>query len=151
MSLDVYLDVDTPVSQTPSNRIFIRENGSTVELSREEWDQRFPGREPVTLRDEDETTTRVYQANITHNLTRMAQDAGIYEPLWRPDEIEVARAEQLIDPLDEGLKMLRADPERFKKLNPENGWGTYEGLVQFVEDYLEACRRHPQATVSVWR
>ena len=151
MSLDVYLDVDTPVSQTPSDRIFIRENGSMVELSREEWDQRFPGREPVTVRDEDETTTRVYQANITHNLNRMADAAGIYKPLWRPDELEITRAEELIEPLSSGLEALKSNPERFEELNPENGWGTYEGLVQFVENYLGACRQYPQATVSVWR
>lgn len=151
MSLDVYLDVNTPVSKTSSDRIFIRENGSRVELSREEWDQRFPGREPVTFRDEDETTTRVYQANITHNLNRMADAAGIYKPLWRPDEIGITRAEELIQPLSSGLDALKSDPERFKQLNPENGWGTYEGLVQFVENYLEACRQNPQATVSVWR
>jgi hypothetical protein len=45
---------------------------------------------------------------------------------------------------------LQADPARFQSLNPSNGWGTYEGLVQFVTAYLAACVQFPDATVSVW-
>lgn len=29
----------------------------------------------------------VFWANITHNLGRMADEAGIYKHLWRPEEI----------------------------------------------------------------
>jgi len=93
----------------------------------------------------------VYTANITHNLNKMAQEAGIYEHLWRPDEIDITNAGQLIGPLREGLALLKSDPNRFEAFNPENGWGTYEGLVSFVEKYLAACEENPDADVSVWR
>lgn len=43
------------------------------------------------------------------------------------------------------------DPARFKKLNPENGWGDYKGFIEFVRAYLEACSENPDAVVSVWR
>lgn len=89
-----------------------------------------------------------YSANITHNLNKMAEEAGIYKHLWRPEEIEITRAGQLLEPLREGLDRLKADPERFKKFNPPNGWGSYEGLTQFVESYLEACKENPEALVS---
>jgi len=93
----------------------------------------------------------VYDANITHNLGRMADEAGIYECLWRPDEIGVNTAVQLIEPLRAGLDRLKADPQRFRALNPPNGWGTYQGLVTFVERYIEACVNNPDAEVSVSR
>lgn len=92
-----------------------------------------------------------YKANITHNLGKMADAAGIYEHLWRPDEIGVTHAEQLIHPLTVGLAKLRAEPDKFKALNPPNGWGDYDGLVGFVAGYLAACQAHPAATVRVWR
>ena len=95
--------------------------------------------------------TEVYSRNITHNLGKMAAEAGIYEALWRPEEINVTTAEQLVPLLETGLETLRADPERFKKFNPENGWGDYEGLVNFVETYLEACKENPDAEVNVSR
>ncbi len=95
--------------------------------------------------------TEIYWRNITHNLGQMAAEAGIYEHLWRPEEIGITTAEQLIAPLREGLEKLHADPSKFKKFNPPNGWGDYEGLVGFVEDYLAACIKNPDATVAVSR
>ena len=100
---------------------------------------------PVTEEQE------VYARNITHNLGKMAAEAGIYKHLWRPDEIEVHKASQLIGALEAGLDLLRADPKRFMALNPENGWGSYEGLVEFVETYLAACKESPDAVVRVSR
>lgn len=94
---------------------------------------------------------QVYSANITHNLNTMAEEAGIYEHLWRPEEIGIDKAAQLIEPLRNGLKLLRSDPSRFQKHNPSNGWGAYEHLVSFVEGYLRACEENPDADVSVWR
>lgn len=95
--------------------------------------------------------TEVYWRNITHNLNRMATEAGIYKELWRPDEIGITKAAQLIEPLTKGLELLRSDPERFRAFNPENGWGSYEGLCNFVESYLAACRAEPDADVRVSR
>lgn len=95
--------------------------------------------------------TDVYWSNITHNLGEMAEEAGIYNALWRPDEIGITQAAQLIEPLQAGLSLLKSDPVRFKKFNASNGWGTYEHFVPFVEKYLEACQDNPDAEVSVSR
>jgi hypothetical protein len=100
---------------------------------------------------EEVRPTEVYWRNITHNLVPMADKAGIYQHLWRPDEIGVRKASQLIEPLRKGLALLQDEPERFKRLNPDNGWGSYEGLVQFVDDYLKACIANPDATVRACR
>lgn len=95
--------------------------------------------------------TEVYWRNITHNLTGMAQKAGIYKHLWRPEEIGITHAKQLIKPLTRGLTKLRKAPDCFKKFNPDNGWGSYEALVSFVEAYLAACIKNPDAEVRVSR
>lgn len=95
--------------------------------------------------------SEVYSANITHNLNRMAAAAGLYEALWRPEELKIRLAVELIPLLERGLETLKTDPEKFRKLNAENGWGKYEHLVSFVEDYLAACRESPGAEVRVSR
>ena len=95
--------------------------------------------------------TSVFEYNITHNLNEMADKAGIYEVLWRPDEIDTIYANQIINKLEVGLILLKEKPEYFKQFNPENGWEDYEGLIKFVEEYLEACKRNPDAEISVWR
>lgn len=45
------------------------------------------------------------------------------------------------------------DPERisvFKSLEPENGWGSYEGTVQFLREIMAACQRNPLGVVEVY-
>jgi hypothetical protein len=49
------------------------------------------------------------------------------------------------------LRLLKSDPARFRAYNAPNGWGLYEHFVPFVEQYLEACREHPDATVKASR
>lgn len=92
-----------------------------------------------------------YDANITHNLNKMAEEACIYMWLWKPDELNVKTAEELIAPLTNGLKLLKARPEHFEKFNSSNGWGMYEHFVPFVENYLEACKQYPHALVRASR
>lgn len=149
MSLDVCLTIKDAPNCPDTSGIFIREDGQNKEISREEWDRRYPGVEPaVAMAD---SSDEVYSANITHNLGTMAEGAGIYHCLWRPDEIGISKAGQLIEPLRAGLVKLEGNPAHFKELNPPNGWGTYEGLVEFVRNYLAACEQYPDAEVSVWR
>lgn len=105
----------------------------------------------VYLQKEVTRVEDVCDLNITHNLADMAIEAGIYKHLWRPEELGITKGGQLIAALQTGLALLKADPERFRKHNPENGWGTYEGLVNFVEMYLKACEEHPDADVVVSR
>ena len=94
---------------------------------------------------------RVYSANITHNLGEMAGAAGIYEHLWRPEEIGITKAAQLIEPLREGLKKMKDNPAEYEKYNSPNGWGLYKHFVPWIENYLRACEENPEAIVSVWR
>jgi hypothetical protein len=96
-------------------------------------------------------TINVYDANITHNLGSMAEAAGIYKHLWRPEEINITQAKELIKPLKKGLAKLEKSPKKYKKFDAENGWGIYEHFVPFVKHYLEACIEHPEATIEVDR
>ena len=95
--------------------------------------------------------TQVYSSNITHNLNQMAKEAGIYQHLWRPEELNITKAFDLIKPLEEGLSFLKSDPARFEKFNSDNGWGLYKNFVPFVENYLNACKENPDAVISISR
>ncbi|MFA5943160.1 MAG: hypothetical protein WC876_01700 [Candidatus Thermoplasmatota archaeon] len=97
------------------------------------------------------TRPTLYGSNITHNLGKMADAAGIYQVLWRPEELGIARAAELVPLLELGLGALRSDPAKFRALEPSNGWGTYAGFVPWVEAYLAACREYPGATVRASR
>lgn len=94
----------------------------------------------------------VFDANITHNLGPMARAAGIYYPLWRPEEIGLTKAGELIPFLEAGLKILEIDKDfLIRNHEPENGWGTHAQFVPWVQRYLEACRENPDAVIEVNR
>jgi hypothetical protein len=100
----------------------------------------------------------VYSGNITHNLTAMAgavvlsNGMTLYDVLWRPDEQQGLKfAKDISDLLDEGWNILLSDPDKFKAFNPENGWGSYEGLCDFVYKYRNACWDTPDAELRVCR
>lgn len=152
MSLDFYLTTKE-TRKVKSSGIFIRENGETKEISVKEWNEKFPNRKPVkvtSLIDEYETNT-VFDKNITHNLVQMANKAGVYYALWRPEEKGWKHAGDIVPALEKGLKKLLDKPEVFKKMNPDNGWGSYENLVSFVESTLEACKEYPLSIITVSR
>lgn len=103
--------------------------------------------------------TEVFTGNITHNLGKMA-DAVIlsdgntlYKILWRPEECTPSYrlASEIADLLDEGWNILLSNPEEYEKYNPENGWGNYEGLCNFVYQYRNACWDNPDAEIGVCR
>ena len=95
--------------------------------------------------------TCVFSTNITHNLGGMATEAGIYKHLWRPEELGITKAGDLIGPLAEGLAKLKKDPEHYKNFDAPNGWGTYEHFVPFVTEVLKACIDFPDAEIEVSR
>ena len=93
----------------------------------------------------------VFDINITHNLGKMADEAGVYYALWRPDERDWKIAKDIIPILEDGLTKLKENPEHYKKFDAENGWGTYEHFVPFVEDVLRACKQYPSAIIRISR
>lgn len=98
-----------------------------------------------------ENTEEVFSANITHNLNKMASEAGIYKACWRPEEMGATKAKDIVAILEKGLEDLKSRPEYFEKFNASNGWGLYEHFVPWVEKYLSACIEYPDAEINVSR
>jgi hypothetical protein len=99
----------------------------------------------------DATTEYFFSSNITHNLGKMAGAADIYYELWRPEEIGITKAAELIEPLKRGLQLLKENPAKFQQFDSPNGWGLYKHFIPWIEEYLQTCIDNPDADVSVSR
>lgn len=97
---------------------------------------------------EREDRERFYDANITHNLARMFDEAGIYQILWHGDDLV---AGDVLPRLEAALVEMRADPERFRAFEPTNKWGSYEDAMAFLRRVIEMCREHPTARLRCSR
>ncbi len=115
----------------------------------------------------EEKQEDVYSANITHNLGKMADAAGIYKALWRPyqlkegynipegdyqaeyefEENNPVRAYEIIPIIEKGLEDMKARSEHYKTFDSPNGWGLYKHFVPFIEKYLEALKEYPESFV----
>lgn len=103
----------------------------------------------VYLKDAEEGY--VFDYNVTHNLGKMASASGLYEVMWDALEQGYTIAEQLIPKLEQGIINLVTEEDHYKTFNPENGWGSYEGLLRFAGKYLNACKQYPNALIEVSR
>lgn len=98
-----------------------------------------------------ERDVEVFSTNITHNLNKMADEAGIYYFLWRPDEIGATLAKHVTTPIKEGLERLKARPDYFKQFDTENEWGTYKDFIPWLEQLVIALDKNPEATIHISR
>lgn len=82
--------------------------------------------------------------DVTYNLGKMLRAAG-----WPGWDFWVGKLGEQAAPLLRGILLdLVADPVRFQKFNPGNGWGDYEGAVAFVLRFAVECAEHPEAAIG---
>lgn len=151
MSLDITIISPEPIKKK-STGIYARIDGQTRELTREEAIKRFPDVDPHDIIESAFETNEFWHGNITHNLTRMASNCigydqwTLYELLWRDEQPDLDKLEYSFL-LFSCLRNLTNNPEKFKQFNPENGWGTYEQLVNFVKDFIKHLIDSPDGSV----
>lgn len=95
--------------------------------------------------------------NYTSNVSAMWHKA-----LWEGDVLhEVAgdayslkalhgkNAGDCIQLLERAIRRMEQDGATYVAMNPDNGWGTYEGALEYLKKMLYGCRQHPKCTIDV--
>lgn len=92
---------------------------------------------------------RVYEDNITSNLVRMADAAGLYNAIWQTsDNNGVTTAEQLTPMLRRAIDDMMENPEHYEVYDNKNGWGTYKDFLPWLKKLLSACKEFPEAQIQ---
>lgn len=55
-----------------------------------------------------------------------------------------------VELLSKGYTEMIKNPEKYKEMNPENGWGDYEGALEYLKKLLDACVNNPNGTIDVF-
>lgn len=95
----------------------------------------------------------VLDVNYTSNVSpmwTMALGANLGD-LIEENEKEGRTAGRLVGLLSDAVEKMRAEPAAFQAMNPENGWGRYEGALEFLDKIRAACEAHPLAYLRVSR
>ena len=99
---------------------------------------------------------------ITHNLNTLVDECGklsgvdYYKIIWRPDEIlecsnGAVPSAYVLCYLPRILEDLLKYSVELKPYLPDNGYGTYEDLIEFVCKYIYMCYRNRQAYIYCCR
>lgn len=96
------------------------------------------GEDPATVRD---------IGNYTSNVSGIWAEALGY-PLA---DLHGRTAAEAIDDLRQAVQRMASDPEKYRAMQPPNGWGNYEGARDYLSDLLEGCLAHPKSTIYVSR
>ena len=91
----------------------------------------------------------LFTRNITHNVNVMWMEAGCYEALYGRDGSK--KAGEIIVVLQRALADMEARPAVYEAMNPENGWGSYDGALDYLRDVLAHCILRPDALIKVCR
>ena len=90
----------------------------------------------------------VVDKNITHNLSKMWREAGVYDALYNS---EGKKAEDVIPTLEKGLQLMIQKPSHFKQFDASNGWGTYENAVPWLAELIEEFKKYPDGIIEISR
>jgi hypothetical protein len=94
------------------------------------------GEEPVT----------VYDWNYTSNCARMWRHAGADLADFHGKPVA-----DCIPILAAGIEAMESDPDTYRSMDPDNGWGSYASVLPALQKLLGAMKAHPLTTVRVWR
>ena len=88
--------------------------------------------------------------NYTHNCNQMMREAG-YDWIYHLDGELVS---ETLPKFQAMLENLEANPEKYRAMNPENGWGDYDRLCTLWREILprakEIVESIPNATWWEW-
>jgi hypothetical protein len=101
----------------------------------------------ITLTEKQWADVEVAEiGNYTYNVSKMYVVA-IGKSI---SDFHGMKAIDAVDILSKGYTEMRDNPEKYKAMNPENGWGNYEGALAYLGSLLDACVENPNSTIQVY-
>ncbi|MFJ5625436.1 hypothetical protein ACIQD3_22665 [Peribacillus loiseleuriae] len=83
--------------------------------------------------------------NYTYNVSKMYRVAmGI-----SLSELDGQKATDVIPMIRKGVDEMLANPEKYRAMNPPNGWGSYEGALDYIQKLLHECEKNPDSIIRV--
>jgi hypothetical protein len=89
--------------------------------------------------------------NYTYNVSPMFYEALKGTPIEKDGVrgLNGKAAEWCVDLLDLAIQRMEYAPDIYKAMNPENGWGSYDGALELLRDLRRWCVDNPAAKMGV--
>lgn len=76
-------------------------------------------------------------------------------PMWREalgrslGDFDDAPCSEAGGVLRDGIAAMEADPAKYRAMSPKNGWGDYEGALDYLRFIEKLCRIYPTGHLTV--
>lgn len=96
-----------------------------------------------------------------HEVADLGNCTSNVSPMWRKalaaagEEIRLSDTEgrvaaDVLPLLQRAVAHMREHPDEYRAMNPPNGWGDYEGALDYLVGVAKACERHSKTTLHWW-
>lgn len=88
---------------------------------------------------------QIYDSNITYNLADIYYkciDGGF-------KSLKEKTCKQALPILNKAIENMIENEKEYRKLEPSNGWGTYEGLLEELRELRACCEENPDGIIEV--
>ena len=89
----------------------------------------------------------IYETNVTYNLSKMYYKCIDKEKGFRA--LNGMSCEKALPILNNAIKDMIDNKEEYENLNPENGWGSYAGLLERLREMRDCCEDNPDGIFEV--
>lgn len=89
----------------------------------------------------------IFETNITYNLSDMYYKAIDKDKGLR--KLNNMSCKEALPIINDGIADMLNNADEYRKLNPTNGWGTYEGLLARLQEMRNCCESNPDGIIRV--
>jgi hypothetical protein len=90
----------------------------------------------------------IYERNVTYNLAKMYYKCIDKEKGFR--KLDGMNCKEALPIVENAIRDMLVNADEYRKLNPENGWGSYEGLLATLQEMRNCCEANFDGIIRVY-
>lgn len=92
--------------------------------------------------------TEIYEDNVTYNLSKMYYKCIDKEKGF--EKLDGMNCKKALPIINNAIQDMLNNADEYRKLNPKNGWGSYDGLLKTLQDMRNCCESNPDGKINVF-
>lgn len=92
--------------------------------------------------------TEIYEANVTYNLADMYYKCIDKDKGFR--KLDGMNCKEALPIIENAIKDMLNNADEYRKLNPKNGWGSYEGLLKVLQEMRSCCESNLDGSINIY-
>ncbi len=89
----------------------------------------------------------IFEANITYNLSDMYYKCIDKKRGFK--KLDNMKCKEALPIINNAITDMLNNANEYRKLNPRNGWGSYEGLLTKLQEMRNCCESNPDGIINI--